>query len=145
MKGIWIIALAVVTLIAFPISMGNNGAAQIAVVVFFAGSVVLYFLPTIVARQRGHLNTTSITVLNVLLGWTLLGWVAALVWAYSASGKAPSASSSSTGPAQLSDANPRISESSGTKKCPFCAEPVKVEAIKCKHCGSSLVDSQSAK
>lgn len=26
----------------------------------------------------------------------------------------------------------------GMKKCPFCAEPVRVEAIKCKHCGSEL-------
>ena len=24
------------------------------------------------------------------------------------------------------------------KKCPFCAEPVRKEAIKCKHCGSNL-------
>ena len=24
------------------------------------------------------------------------------------------------------------------KKCPFCAESVRIEAIKCKHCGSSL-------
>lgn len=24
------------------------------------------------------------------------------------------------------------------KRCPFCAEDVKIEAIKCKHCGSSL-------
>ena len=26
------------------------------------------------------------------------------------------------------------------KKCPFCAEPVRREAVKCKHCGSSLQD-----
>ncbi|WP_218581433.1 hypothetical protein [Pseudomonas sp. L13] len=26
----------------------------------------------------------------------------------------------------------------GMKKCQFCAEPVRAEAIKCKHCGSKL-------
>lgn len=26
------------------------------------------------------------------------------------------------------------------RKCPFCAEPVRKEAIKCKHCGSNLAD-----
>lgn len=26
----------------------------------------------------------------------------------------------------------------GYRRCPFCAEPVRMEAIKCKHCGSEL-------
>jgi hypothetical protein len=39
----------------------------------------LYFLPTIVGRYKR--NSRAIFVLNLFLGWTLLGWVAALVWA----------------------------------------------------------------
>ncbi len=43
-----------------------------------------YFLPTFVAVKRGHHQTTAITVLNLLLGWTFIGWVASLVWALTA-------------------------------------------------------------
>jgi hypothetical protein len=25
------------------------------------------------------------------------------------------------------------------RNCPYCAEPIKVEALKCKHCGTSLL------
>jgi len=46
--------------------------------------IISYFLPTIVARWRYHQNTLSITVLNVFLGWTVLGWIVALVWACTA-------------------------------------------------------------
>ena len=42
---------------------------------------ILYFLPAIVASVRKHHNQNAIAVLNIFLGWTLLGWIAALVWA----------------------------------------------------------------
>ena len=44
----------------------------------------IYFLPLIIAWRRSHHNTLAIFVLNFLLGWTLVGWVAALVWAVTA-------------------------------------------------------------
>lgn len=40
----------------------------------------LYFLPTIVAAQRGH-GITGIFLLNFILGWTGIGWIALLLWA----------------------------------------------------------------
>ncbi len=44
--------------------------------------VGLYFLPALVANRRKHLNCGAIWVLNNFLGWTFLGWVIALVWAF---------------------------------------------------------------
>jgi hypothetical protein len=41
----------------------------------------LYFLPTIVAVKRHVRHRGSVAVLNVFLGWTLLGWVVALAMA----------------------------------------------------------------
>jgi hypothetical protein len=32
----------------------------------------------------------------------------------------------------------------GLRKCPFCAEEIKAEAIKCKHCGSDVATAQVA-
>ncbi|QAT16675.1 hypothetical protein BU251_02480 [Candidatus Velamenicoccus archaeovorus] len=42
--------------------------------------IVFYFLPTLVAYFRQHKNILAIFVLNLLLGWTVLGWVGSLVW-----------------------------------------------------------------
>jgi hypothetical protein len=42
--------------------------------------VAIYGLPAIVAAIRHHPNQNAIFILNLLLGWTILGWIAALVW-----------------------------------------------------------------
>lgn len=35
--------------------------------------------------------------------------------------------------------NPPPMNSSDSRSCPFCAEPIRRQAIKCKHCGSEVV------
>ncbi|MBQ8476656.1 superinfection immunity protein [bacterium] len=40
----------------------------------------IYFVPVIVAHIRRHKNIAAIIVLNVFLGWTFFGWLAALLW-----------------------------------------------------------------
>lgn len=46
--------------------------------------LVAYFFPAIIAAVRGHHQKNAILILNLLLGWTFLGWVIALVWAATA-------------------------------------------------------------
>lgn len=41
----------------------------------------IYFLPAIIAISNNRKNKVAITVLNIFLGWTFIGWVGSLVWA----------------------------------------------------------------
>lgn len=43
--------------------------------------IAIYFVPLIIAIIRKHNNIVAITILNVVLGWAPLGWLAALLWA----------------------------------------------------------------
>lgn len=45
----------------------------------FIALIVLYFIPTIAAHK--HRQSSAIFILNLLLGWTVIGWILALVWA----------------------------------------------------------------
>jgi len=44
-------------------------------------SLLIYFFPTMIGSDKK--DSTAIFILNLLLGWTLVGWVVALVWAAS--------------------------------------------------------------
>jgi hypothetical protein len=61
----------------------DNGAAIVGMLLIVA-AIAIYFLPSIVASNRRHQNAEAIAVLNLLLGWTVLGWIVALVWAFTA-------------------------------------------------------------
>ncbi|WP_081723366.1 superinfection immunity protein [Paraburkholderia mimosarum] len=43
--------------------------------------VLLYFVPSIIAFRRVHHKRGAIKRLNVLFGWSVLGWIVALILA----------------------------------------------------------------
>jgi hypothetical protein len=49
--------------------------------------ILLYFLPAIIGRDKR--DATGIFLLNLFLGWTVIGWVIALIWACTAEPHVP--------------------------------------------------------
>jgi hypothetical protein len=41
----------------------------------------IYWLPTIIAVVRHSPSALGVAMLNFFLGWTVIGWIMALVWA----------------------------------------------------------------
>lgn len=60
-----------------PAVSGGHVAIAWVVAVFSIG----YMLPWAIAATRGRSNTLAIALVNLLVGWTFIGWVAALVMA----------------------------------------------------------------
>lgn len=48
---------------------------------------VSYFLPWIIALLRGTKSNVGIFFFNLLLGWTMIGWLIALIWSICAERK----------------------------------------------------------
>lgn len=46
-----------------------------------------YFLPAVIASNRNTKHGGMIVFINLVFGWTVLGWIAALIWAIDGSKK----------------------------------------------------------
>jgi hypothetical protein len=88
-------------------------------------AITLYFVPSWVAWDRKHHQLAAILALNLLLGWTLLGWAAALVWSLTAipAGYVPP---------------PAASPVDGRAKCPVCRSPIGPTQRLCQCCRSPV-------
>jgi hypothetical protein len=53
------------------------GAGEIIEIIIL---IVLYLLPTIIAVRKKHHKTVAIAIFNIVLSWSVLGWIAALFW-----------------------------------------------------------------
>jgi hypothetical protein len=54
-------------------------ALQITEVVF---ALAIYFLPAIIADRRNRHDLLTIALFNACVGWTAVGWLLALFWAF---------------------------------------------------------------
>src|SRR5215470_7028216 len=93
--------------------------------IFWLVSLFLYFLPAFLARNKP--NFTSILVLNILAGWTFIGWIIALVWALSSDSQRPVAT-----PAQTSQPS-----AGASFFCTTCGQPCPAGARFCSACGAT--------
>lgn len=80
--------------------------------------VWLYLLPWAIASARQKLNVGPIALINIFFGWTVVGWIAALIWACTDREREPT----------------RV-------PCRYCAERILPNASVCPHCRRELVES----
>ncbi len=67
--------------------INNIGPWEIINLVFLLPYILLYLfvylLPVIIAYWRSKSDIKKIFIVNLLLGWTVIGWIVALIWAVS--------------------------------------------------------------
>lgn len=79
--GTVVVGLSVIALLVLLMSAGDRlDGNTIYALVLIAVGLAAYFAPALIATRRGHAQQNAIFVLNLFLGWTLIGWIAALVW-----------------------------------------------------------------
>lgn len=97
--------------------------------IFLLISLFLYFLPAYLARN--HPNFTGILLLNLLAGWTFIGWIIALVWALSSQRQPAAPAQPAAGSAAPPTASPGFF-------CSACGKACVSGATFCSSCGAAL-------
>ena len=104
--------------------------------------VIPYFLPSIIAFLRKHHNSAAILLLNIFLGWTIIAWIACLVWALTATQREQTINiitpAPTTGQAQSSHPVPPDSGIKYKNFCSKCGSAIQSEDAFCSTCGARL-------
>jgi hypothetical protein len=68
--------------------MDDSGSAGFIIILAI---LAFYFLPSIIGKIRNCAHVGVIFAINFVFGWTILGWIAALIWAIVEKPEAPMA------------------------------------------------------
>lgn len=86
--AIFLLALVAVCAVTFVVLMGGFFGLwpqhQPLALTFGAAIAAgwVYCLPSYIAFRRQHKNRAAVLALNLMTGWTVLGWIGAMVWAF---------------------------------------------------------------
>lgn len=103
--------------------------------IFWVISLFLYFLPAFMARNKP--NFKGVLLLNILAGWTFIGWIIALVWALTSP-----VQGQPIAPVQPAPSVASQSAGGTTFFCSTCGKPVVGGARFCGSCGAALPATQ---
>lgn len=59
-----------------------TGSGPAKALIMWVVLAAMYFLPTMLAWKRGSSRRVKVTLINVLLGWTGVGWILAMVMTF---------------------------------------------------------------
>ena len=110
---------------------GSIGVPEVIVLFVLGALFALYMLPTIVAHFRKKRNLAAILLVNLLLGWSVIGWIVAMVWAVATE-------SVDITPAVSVHAAPGSAPQAAPLLCANCGKYSNPGAQFCSHCGGSL-------
>lgn len=118
-----------------------SGGKLVVWIIFLLVPLPGYLIPGFVAAQRRHRDATAILLLNIFLGWTLIGWVVALVWAAKSQSPAsdPVVVTVQNAPGGQVTATAAPAPARPTAEfCPQCGKRRDGTLSFCRSCGASL-------
>jgi hypothetical protein len=99
-------------------------------VLYLIIAAFLYFIPAVAGHKKQ--NAGAILALNLFLGWTVIGWVVALVWAMT---------KDTTTTVVVNNPGPVVT--GVAVLCPHCGKYSAPGSKFCKMCGQSVLASES--
>jgi len=115
-----------------PDSTSFDDRRVLSALVLLAIVCMTYLIPSFIGFGRKHPNAPAICVLNVLLGWTVLGWIAALVWAATSAGPTATVIVNAS---ELITPRPDVPRPAAGSFCQQCGERRQAGAEFCIGCG----------